>query len=64
VLKLGNLHRRRPRVVLGNLDQGLSQRDNEGVRFAIGLVVVVTKDLLEPLRFDKIAPGWQSSRGA
>jgi hypothetical protein len=43
-----------PRVVLGNLDQGLGQTDGEGIGLAVGLVVVIAKDALEPLRHDQI----------
>ena len=41
-------------MVLGNLDQGLGQADDEGVGLALGLVVVIAKDRLEALRPDQI----------
>ena len=41
-------------MVLGNLDQGLGYADDESVGLAIGLVVVIAKNLLEALRPDQI----------
>src|SRR4029077_11649566 len=41
-------------VVLRNLDQCLGDADDEGVGLAIGLVVVIAKNLLEALRPDQV----------
>ena len=41
-------------VVLGDLDQGRGQSNDEGVGLALGLVVVIAKDRLEPLRPNQI----------
>ena len=53
-LELADFLRGCARVVLRNLDQGLGHADDEGVGLAVGLVVVVAKNLLEVLRPDQV----------
>ena len=52
-LKLAQFLRRCAGVVLRNLNQGLGHSDDEGIRLAVGLFVVIAKDFLERLRLDQ-----------
>ena len=41
-------------MIIGDLDEGLGQTDDEGVGLAIGALMVVAEDGLEPLGLDQI----------
>ena len=53
-LQLCDLLRRGTDIVLADLDEGLGEADDEGIRLSIGTLMVMAKHGLEPLRLDQI----------